>query len=308
MKKYHYVYKITNLNPQDERKYYIGVRTSKISPEEDIEYMSSSKYLKEAIEKSNKSNFKKEILSEWETREDASLEEIKLHDEFDVAKNPEFYNKSKQKSTGFDTAGVITQMDRVAVIDTITGETKQVSRTEYKENDHLISVKKDKVNVIDLRDGSRKQVSKKEFDTFDYYVSYMTGLLVVIDIRDNITKLVSKEDYHKYDYYVSPKTGRMNVIDIRDGKGKQVSKEDYHKYDYYVSTSARKYNIYDINGFVVYTVFGSFGKFCKEKNLPHQALMDSHKAGGKPIFQSPYSRTKDEFKKYKGWYAIEVEK
>ena len=35
MKKYHYVYKITNTNPTDERKYYIGIRSSIVKPEED---------------------------------------------------------------------------------------------------------------------------------------------------------------------------------------------------------------------------------------------------------------------------------
>lgn len=49
MKKYHYVYKITNNSPTDERKYYIGVRSSKVKPELDINYNSSSKYLKQAL-------------------------------------------------------------------------------------------------------------------------------------------------------------------------------------------------------------------------------------------------------------------
>ena len=38
MKTYNYVYKITNLKPKDQRKYYIGVRTSKYKPEKDVNY------------------------------------------------------------------------------------------------------------------------------------------------------------------------------------------------------------------------------------------------------------------------------
>lgn len=102
---YHYVYKITNLNPIDERKYYIGVRTSKVLPFED-KYMSSSKTLNVEIKKYGAENYKKEILTEWESRKLAVAEEIRLHNLYNVNKNPEFYNKAKQTSVGFDTGGI----------------------------------------------------------------------------------------------------------------------------------------------------------------------------------------------------------
>lgn len=105
MKKYNYVYKITNINPQDERKYYIGVRSCNCQPEED-NYWSSSKYLKESILVLGQSNFKKEILSIWNTREEAISEEIKLHNQYDVGVNPKFYNRSKQTSIGWDTTNI----------------------------------------------------------------------------------------------------------------------------------------------------------------------------------------------------------
>ena len=91
--KIHYVYKITNLKPTDERLYYIGVRsTSKPSAKLDTNYRSSSNYLKAAIKEIGHKNFKKEILSEWKTRKLAIQEEIRLHQLHDVAKNILFYN------------------------------------------------------------------------------------------------------------------------------------------------------------------------------------------------------------------------
>ena len=57
MKKYNYVYRIIHLNPQDQRKYYIGVRSCDCLPMDDINYWSSSKSLKEAINKQGKENF-----------------------------------------------------------------------------------------------------------------------------------------------------------------------------------------------------------------------------------------------------------
>ncbi len=100
----HYIYKITNLKPSDERLYYIGVKSS-VNPETD-NYMGTSKYLSEAMTKIGKRNFKKEILSIWDTRELALKEEIRLHNIYNVAVNNTFYNKAKQKTTGFDTTGV----------------------------------------------------------------------------------------------------------------------------------------------------------------------------------------------------------
>lgn len=102
MRKYNYVYKISTTNPIDERKYYIGVRSCNCLPEKDIGYWSSSKYLKEAIDEIGLENFFKEILSVWETREKAVEEEIRLHKKFDVGKNNEYFNKSRQRSVGFD--------------------------------------------------------------------------------------------------------------------------------------------------------------------------------------------------------------
>jgi len=102
--KYHYVYKITNLFPAGAERFYIGTRSCNVRPERD-NYWSSSSYLKEAIKQQGKIDFAKEILSTWKTREEALEEEIRLHAEIGVKDNPEYYNKSNQTSTRFDTTG-----------------------------------------------------------------------------------------------------------------------------------------------------------------------------------------------------------
>ena len=101
----HYVYRITNIK---ENKHYYGCRTSKIKPVNDlgINYFSSSKnkeFIKEQIERPWQ--FKYKIVKIYDTRERAIDLEIKLHDYFDVGKNPNFYNRAKQTSTGWDTTG-----------------------------------------------------------------------------------------------------------------------------------------------------------------------------------------------------------
>lgn len=105
MKKYNYVYRITN---KKENKHYYGVRSSKVEPKLDlgIKYFSSSsnkEFIKE--QKENKDTFKYKIIKIFETREEAVELEIKLHFKFDVGTNEAFYNKSKQTNKGFDTTG-----------------------------------------------------------------------------------------------------------------------------------------------------------------------------------------------------------
>jgi hypothetical protein len=103
--KYHYVYRITNI---ELKKYYYGVRSSDINPKKDIgfKYFSSSsdKEFRED-QKNNPQNYKYKVVSIFETREDAIFMEIELHKKFDVGINENFYNLSKQTSTGWDGSG-----------------------------------------------------------------------------------------------------------------------------------------------------------------------------------------------------------
>jgi hypothetical protein len=97
--KSHYTYRLTAVNPVDERVEYIGVRSCECLPEEDTRYLGSSRHLPRDLE------YRKEILAVWPTRAEAVAHEVALHDLHDVARSPRFFNKAKQKTTGFD-AGV----------------------------------------------------------------------------------------------------------------------------------------------------------------------------------------------------------
>jgi hypothetical protein len=80
---------------------YIGVRTSKVLPELDTSYWGSSKHLPKDVSKTHI----KTVLALFFTREWAVEYEVYLHNKYDVAVNPAFYNKAKQTSTKFDTTG-----------------------------------------------------------------------------------------------------------------------------------------------------------------------------------------------------------
>lgn len=171
---YHYVYKITNNKPRDERKYYIGVRSATCIPEKDIKYWSSSKYLKAEINKVGVENFSKEILSVWECRELANIEEIRLHRKLNVGVNKQYYNKAAATRDGFFVF--------------------------------------DQVTVIDVRNNKVKTIPKDEFNNSNFYKGVTKGQITVLDTRDGCIKNVSKEDYKISDYYKNQNSKRYNIF------------------------------------------------------------------------------------------------
>ena len=215
--KTHYVYLITN---SMNGKKYIGVRSSKKSPEDDISYFGSSKILNEEIKKSGKEYFKKEILSTWNTRQEANKEEIRLHKKFNVSEDSQFYNKANATEEGFCTYG------QVPVLDLKTNETKQVTIEEFLKNNNLITKSQGRVSVLDLKTNETKQVTKEEFEREETLVSVNKGLVSVIDSRNNSSKKVSIEEYKKYDYLVSTTCGKVVMFDRIENRNKSVSIEE----------------------------------------------------------------------------------
>ena len=94
----HYVYL---LESRVSTMYYIGCRSCSCKIGDDP-YMGSST----AMSQEDKDNCNKIILKRFDTREEAITYEIELHNQFDVGNNPEFWNKVKQTSTGFDRTGM----------------------------------------------------------------------------------------------------------------------------------------------------------------------------------------------------------
>jgi len=106
--KYHYTYKIVVDQPLDGRKYYFGVRSSKCKPEDDTKYHSSCRSLNRYLKQNPEVRYTKQILAYFFDRKSAVAHEVYLHKQYDVAKNPEFFNKARQTNTKFCTQGILT--------------------------------------------------------------------------------------------------------------------------------------------------------------------------------------------------------
>jgi hypothetical protein len=82
---------------------YIGVRSCSCLPENDSDYMGSSKPLDEAMGIEPEA-FTKTIIDTFPTRDIANRNEQRLHEMYDVTRNPDFYNQMNAP-LGFCNAG-----------------------------------------------------------------------------------------------------------------------------------------------------------------------------------------------------------
>lgn len=92
----HYTYELTCHNMK-----YIGVRSCECLPTEDTDYWGSSKYNPNDLREVGV----KGVLAQFDTRLEAAQHEIDLHDLYDVGANPEYWNRAKSTTTGFDVSG-----------------------------------------------------------------------------------------------------------------------------------------------------------------------------------------------------------
>lgn len=148
----HYTYKITNVKTN---KSYIGVRTSKELPFEDIgiKYFSSSTDKDFISEQKNyPENFIYEVINTFDNRTDALTDEVRLHDIYDVCKNPQFYNLSKQTSNGMDfTGGNHSEESKLKI-----GEASKKRGISEKAKDNLKWHRENRVRTQEERDKMSK--------------------------------------------------------------------------------------------------------------------------------------------------------
>jgi len=95
-KEYYYTY----YSYEEWGRGYIGSRGCYCLPEEDIRYFGSFR------DKTFKPTQKIILKDDYATREEAYVDEIILHDFYDVGNNPHFANRAKATSTGFSVYGI----------------------------------------------------------------------------------------------------------------------------------------------------------------------------------------------------------
>lgn len=216
---YFCVYRITNLV---EKKHYYGYKSSSIHPSKviGITYFSSSRD-KEFIsdQKENPQNYKYKIVQIFGSKEEALAREIRLHNKFDVAVNPNFYHKAKQTSSGFDTTGKVTVKNKDGDYLQISIEDKRLISGE------LVGTTKGLFLVSD-KDGNIFQTTKKDPRYISgELVGIRKGYLVVKD-SEGKTFSIKKTDPRYLSGELKHVNYNMIAVKDKDGNYLQVSKTD----------------------------------------------------------------------------------
>ena len=206
-KKYNYVYMITELSTN---KKYIGVRSCDIPIEDDLGKIYISSSTDESFiqrQKENKTDYSYTVLSNYETREEANAEEIRLHNLYDVDINEEYYNKTKSNSKLCDTLGKCTVKDK-------DGNSFLVSvNDERLKTGELVGITKGFVVVKD-RDGNTFQVESTD-------PRYLSGELVSVSVGK-----VSAKDKDGNNITVQSDDPRLKTGELVGiTKGKTVAKD-----------------------------------------------------------------------------------
>ena len=199
--KYHYTYWITNIK---DGKHYIGVRSSNNHPIKDLglKYFTSKrkdgKIDKDFIthQKINHQDYEYKIVGMFPTRGLAVLNEIELHETYDVKNNDSFYNKSNQTSTGFDTTGIIYTEERKNKIKgrrhsdetkiKMSNSHKNIKFTD-KHKENLGKSHKNIKHTTETKETLRKKNTGKFFGKrkIIYQINIITGYIVKNDYINN---------------------------------------------------------------------------------------------------------------------------
>lgn len=125
LKEYHYVY----YSYEEYDRGYIGSRTCKCLPEEDVKYFGSFK------DKNFKPAQKIILKDDYATREEAYVDEIILQEYYKVVENQHFANRAYQTSVGFSFKGLtswskgkkLTDEHRKKISESTKGKSKTIT-------------------------------------------------------------------------------------------------------------------------------------------------------------------------------------
>ena len=179
-------------------------------------YKSSSLELKEK-QTLNPNDFYYEILSVHNSRDEAYVEEERLHNLYNVKNDDEFYNKCNHNSSKFNIAGRVTVKDEF-------GNTSSVNIDDDKYlSQELVPIAKNKLNIIDEY-GNKKQIDVSLYDK-DKHTVFSKNKIVVKDKDNNILQVESNDHRYLSGELVGIAAGKVVVKDI-NGCTQQVDIND----------------------------------------------------------------------------------
>lgn len=279
---YHYVYLLTN---KEDKRHYIGVRTSSVTPKQDP-YMSSCK----KVTKDYLLNCKKTILRIFDSRKEACAYEVLLHNKYDVGINPKFFNGAKQTSTKFDQTGLISDKhnpnaktiniyDHLGILrHTLVGELTNWNADVPKN----AFVKSHKLNGLPVGYSRQSRIELRK-RMHQYYIGWYA--------------LVDGEERKHYSIEFDINKERNT------GLSSKLTSYKLYKYIKEHNPNAKTYEVRNEQGELLATVTGNLLNGCKELFGMTSHVINTALSTGKPIPGLRGTTTK-----WKGWTVTKKEK
>lgn len=229
----HYCYRVDNLK---NGKYYIGKRSCFGDPEDDP-YMGSGKNIRRAIKHYGLENFKKTILAEFDTEEDAYLCEAELVTK-DTLLDPMCYNIclggiGGQRGTVYlNKNGEMTRV-MPELVGKFLAEGWSLGWSEAMREAHLHRV---------VSEETRKKISDIHKKMHEFRAGFTSGKIKVSNEHSNRTLYVFSKDLQKYlkqgwrlgnldQTNLKKAQRRVGEITVTDGiSEKHIKAEDLEKY------------------------------------------------------------------------------
>lgn len=188
-KPHHYVYRVDNLL---NGKYYIGKRSCFGDPEDDL-YMGSGKNIQRAIKRYGLENFKKTVLAEFDTEEDAYLCEAELVTK-DTLLDPLCYNVclggiGGQRGTVYlNKDGEMTRV-MPELVDKFLAEGWELGWSEAMREAHLHRV---------VSEETRRKISELHKKMHEFKAGHTAGRIRVSNEALQESRYISPENLKQY--------------------------------------------------------------------------------------------------------------
>ena len=324
--------------------HYYGVRSSIVTPYEDLGYTYFSSSLNMEFindQKINAKNYKYKVIKLFLDRTTANVFEERLHDKFDVKNHEKFYNRVNASSPLFCGGNKEAHQKQSKTINSKEWKnTKGVEKSKKLSN----SLKKTFGN-ISWKSTKGIEKIKNQIRTFNNKqwieeVGVKRGKRISNALQKtlNNSDWIEKVGLNKYRKQSVSYKNTINSEEWKSTKGvekslkisislkdqwktrdeetkKQTSKkisnslkETFRKMGGKPPANCKRFCIFDSDRNVVEEIYGNFVGVCKNKGYPMVAFKRSISSGGKIKFIKE-TTTKSYFNKYikyEGWYAREI--
>ena len=209
---YSYVYRITDLNPSDDRKYYVGKHFNKSDNIElGVTYFTSSKIVS-YLWKKYKNRFIYKIIKIFYDDLEAIKFESKYHKRLNVQNNKNFYNVQNQTNTAH-----YERSNKVYIKDIINKISYTIDCDVFYANKNIYQTPhKNKILAISPQNNSKTILVDKDI----FYKNHMKGVnynkLYVKNLLTGDKETISKDTYQKNKNKYYHILQKISVYDVKN--------------------------------------------------------------------------------------------